>query len=78
MDEDGYLPHIVDRKKDLILTAGFSVYPREVEKSSIGTPGFWRRPSSACRTRCAGKKVTATVLKPGRRLPEIAPFAGQP
>ena len=31
MDEDGYL-YIVDRKKDMINTSGFKVYPREVEE----------------------------------------------
>jgi len=31
MDEDGYL-FIVDRKKDLIKTSGFQVWPREVEE----------------------------------------------
>ncbi|MCL4515007.1 MAG: long-chain fatty acid--CoA ligase [Firmicutes bacterium] len=30
-DEDGYF-YIVDRKKDLILTGGFNVYPHEVEE----------------------------------------------
>jgi long-chain acyl-CoA synthetase len=30
MDEDGYF-YIVERKKDLIITGGFNVYPREVE-----------------------------------------------
>lgn len=30
MDEKGYF-YIVDRKKDLIITGGFNVYPREVE-----------------------------------------------
>jgi long-chain acyl-CoA synthetase len=31
MDEDGYAV-IVDRKKDMILTAGFNVYPAEIER----------------------------------------------
>lgn len=31
MDEDGYV-HIVDRKKDMIITGGMNVYPREVEE----------------------------------------------
>ncbi len=30
MDEDGYF-YIVDRKKDMIISGGFNVYPREVE-----------------------------------------------
>jgi fatty-acyl-CoA synthase len=30
LDEDGFL-HIVDRTKDMIVTGGFNVYPREVE-----------------------------------------------
>jgi long-chain acyl-CoA synthetase len=31
MDEDGYF-FIVDRKKDIILTSGYNVYPREIEE----------------------------------------------
>lgn len=31
MDEQGYL-FVVDRKKDMILTSGYNVYPREVEE----------------------------------------------
>ncbi|MCZ6696398.1 MAG: acyl-CoA synthase, partial [Acidobacteria bacterium] len=31
MDEDGYI-YIVDRKKDVILMAGYNVYPLEVER----------------------------------------------
>ena len=31
LDEDGYL-FLVDRKKELILRGGYSVYPREVEE----------------------------------------------
>ena len=31
MDEDGYI-HIVDRKKDMILTAGYNIYPAELER----------------------------------------------
>lgn len=31
MDDDGYV-FVVDRKKDMILTAGFNVYPAEIER----------------------------------------------
>ncbi len=34
IDEDGYLS-IVDRRKDLIITNGYNVYPREVEETII-------------------------------------------
>ncbi|MHC4716327.1 MAG: class I adenylate-forming enzyme family protein [Planctomycetota bacterium] len=37
MDEDGCV-FIVDRKKDMILTAGFNVYPAELERVIAGHP----------------------------------------
>jgi fatty-acyl-CoA synthase len=38
MDEHGYM-FIVDRKKDLIISGGFNVYPREVEDALTSCPG---------------------------------------
>jgi long-chain acyl-CoA synthetase len=38
VDEDGYFT-IVDRKKDMILTAGFNVYPAELERVLCMHPG---------------------------------------
>lgn len=38
LDEEGFL-YIVDRKKDLIITGGFNVYPAEVEQVLMGLPG---------------------------------------
>jgi long-chain acyl-CoA synthetase len=35
MDEDGCI-FIVDRKKDMILTAGYNVYPAEIERVVAG------------------------------------------
>ena len=37
MTEDGYF-RIVDRKKDMILTAGYNVYPAEIERVVAGHP----------------------------------------
>src|SRR5262249_16162711 len=37
MDEDGYV-FIVDRKKDLIKTSGFQVWPREIEEVLASHP----------------------------------------
>jgi len=38
-DKDGYL-YIVDRKKDLIITGGMNVYPREIEELLIQHPSI--------------------------------------
>jgi fatty-acyl-CoA synthase len=38
MDDDGFL-YIVDRKKDMIVSGGFNVYPREVEDVISQHPG---------------------------------------
>jgi long-chain acyl-CoA synthetase len=37
MDEDGYI-YIVDRTKDMILTSGFNVYPRNIEEAIYQHP----------------------------------------
>lgn len=37
IDAEGYL-HITDRKKDMIISGGFNVYPSEVEQ-------FWAHPA---------------------------------
>lgn len=37
-DEDGFIT-IVDRKKDMVVTGGLNVYPREVENVIAGLPG---------------------------------------
>ena len=70
MDEEGYL-YIVDRKKDMINTSGFKVYPREVEEVlyqheevveavAVGVPDEYR-----------GETVKAFVVrKPGNAVSE--------
>jgi long-chain acyl-CoA synthetase len=37
MDADGYF-YVVDRKKDMILTAGYNIYPAEIERVIAGHP----------------------------------------
>ena len=36
-DEEGFL-YIVDRTKDMIISGGFNIYPREVEDALMGHP----------------------------------------
>ncbi|MDQ6526753.1 AMP-binding protein [Nocardioides sp. LHD-245] len=69
LDTDGYL-HITDRKKDMIITGGFNVYPSEVEQV------IWSHPSvQDCAVIGApdeqwGEVVTAVVeLNPGESVP---------
>lgn len=50
MDEDGFFT-IVDRKTDMILTAGFNVYPAEVERVRACTRRSPSQRSPGCRTR---------------------------
>ncbi|MEY3658809.1 MAG: hypothetical protein RL425_1570 [Pseudomonadota bacterium] len=65
VDGDGFL-HIVDRKKDLIITGGFNVYPAEVEQvvnshPAVADCGVVGLPDSDW-----GEAVTVVVeLKPG-------------
>jgi long-chain acyl-CoA synthetase len=37
MDEEGYF-YIVDRKKDMIISSGYNVYPRDIEEVFFGHP----------------------------------------
>ena len=37
MDEDGYF-YLVDRKKDMIISGGFNVYPRAIEEAIYEHP----------------------------------------
>ncbi len=65
LDEDGYF-YIVDRKKDMILTAGFNVYPREVEEVLYQHPKVLEAAVIGLPDQVRGEKVTAyVVLKPG-------------
>jgi long-chain acyl-CoA synthetase len=65
MDEEGYF-YIVDRKKDLILSSGYNVYPREVEEVLYQHPKVLEAAVIGLPDGIRGEKITAyLVLKPG-------------
>ena len=66
MDEQGYL-YIVDRKKDMIISGGFNVFPREVEDALTTHPAVAQAAVFGIPDEKWGEKVTAAViLKSGR------------
>jgi long-chain acyl-CoA synthetase len=67
-DEDGFF-RIVDRKKDLIITSGFNVYPSDVEPVLRGFPGVADVAVIGIPDRERGEVVKAVVaLKPGAEV----------
>ena len=66
IDERGYV-HIVGRAKDLIITGGFNVYPKEVESEIDALPGVVEIAVIGCPHPDFGEGVTAVVvLQQGR------------
>ena len=65
MDEDGYF-YIVDRKKEMIITGGFNVYPREVEEVLYQHPAVKEAAAIGVPDPYKGEVVKAfVVLKEG-------------
>ena len=72
IDERGYV-HIVGRAKDLIITGGFNVYPKEIESEIDALPGVAESAVIGCPHPDFGEGVTAVIVcKPGVALSEKA------
>jgi long-chain acyl-CoA synthetase len=70
LDEDGYL-FIVDRKKDLIKTSGFQVWPREVEEVLAAHPAVAEVGVAGVPDEAKGEAVRAwIVLRAGQHATE--------
>jgi long-chain acyl-CoA synthetase len=70
LDEDGYL-FIVDRKKDLIKTSGYQVWPREVEETIAAHPAIAEVGVAAVPDATKGEAVKAwVVLRQGQTVSE--------
>jgi len=70
LDEDGYLT-LRDRSKDVIISGGTNIYPREVEEALLTHPGVAEvsvigRPSAEW-----GEEVVAVVVPAGPQAPSI-------
>lgn len=70
MDEDGWF-YLVDRKKDMIIAAGYKVWPREVEDVLYGHPAVREAAVVGVPDEYRGETVKAYVsLKPGATVTE--------
>jgi long-chain acyl-CoA synthetase len=68
LDEDGYLS-IIDRKKDMIISGGFNIYPKEVDEILFEHPKILEACSIGVPDQYHGESVKAfIVLKDGESL----------
>ena len=75
LDEDGYL-YLVDRKKDVILRGGYSVYPREVEEALYAHPAVREAVVVGVPHATLGEEVVAIVVpaEPGLDAEDVKAF----
>jgi malonyl-CoA/methylmalonyl-CoA synthetase len=72
IDARGYV-HIVGRAKDLIITGGFNVYPKEVEEEIDALPGIVESAVIGLPHRDFGEGVTAVIIvKPEAKVDEAS------
>jgi long-chain acyl-CoA synthetase len=79
MDEEGYF-YIVDRKKDLVITGGYNVYPREVDEVLFEHPKIAEAVTAGIPDDYYGEVLKAyVVLKEGEEATaeEIIEFCSQ-
>jgi len=70
VDGDGYL-FLVDRKKDLILRGGYSVYPREIEEVLYGHPDVLEAAVVGLPDETLGEEVAAVVVVRPETSPSV-------
>ena len=63
-DDDGYL-RLVGRSKDLIISGGYNVYPREVEEALLALPGVREAAVIGRASPEWGEAVTAVIVADG-------------
>ncbi len=69
-DEDGYC-YVVDRKKDMIITGGFNIYPKEIENLLFTHPAVAEAQVVGIPDLIKGEQSVACIaLKPGMTVTE--------
>jgi len=71
IDEDGYLT-ICDRKKDMVVTAGYNVYPREIEEVLFGHPEIADVAVVGVPDDYRGEALVALVVRVNPKLTRVA------
>ena len=70
MDEDGYF-QIVDRKKDMIISGGYNIYPRDIEEVYFEHPDVLEATAIGIPHHKRGEAVKVfIVMKPGKTASE--------
>ena len=76
IDDKGYV-HILGRGKDLVISGGFNVYPKEIESEIDAMPGVVESAVIGVPHADFGEGVTAVVVRqPGATLDEAAVLKG--
>jgi long-chain acyl-CoA synthetase len=71
IDEEGYFT-IVDRKKDMIISGGFNIYPRDVDEVLFSYPKVLEACVIGTPDEYSGERIKAfVVLKPGETSTEV-------
>ena len=78
LDSDGYLT-ICDRKKDMVISAGFNVYPREIEEVLISHPDIAEAAVIGTPDPYRGEALIAYVIRrvPGLTQDQVMVHLGQ-
>ncbi len=70
IDEDGYIS-IVDRKKDMVISSGFNVYPREIDEVLHGHPAILETCAIGVADEKRGQSIKVFVVcKAGSKMTE--------
>ena len=71
VDEEGYV-YIVDRRKDMIISGGFNIYPREIEEILYKHPAVYEAAVIGVPDDRWGEAVKAVIsIRPGMEVSEI-------